>query len=178
MAVRTVETGKNSRRRPARVIVVDHSSRKIGPARRTRAAVHSRTADPEAGSIEPELHLGEDIVVPDLADWRRERLPNVPDAPFITVAPDWLCEALSPSTARLDRTPKRRIYARENVSWLWFMDALARRVEAFELVNGHYLVIETWVDDAKPRIPPFDAVEIDLAAVWQDIEPSTQHSAP
>ena len=64
---------------------------------------------------EPELHLRDDILVPDLAAWRRERLPFVPDAAYMTLAPDWACEVISPSTERIDRSRKMRIYAREDV---------------------------------------------------------------
>ena len=62
---------------------------------------------------EPELHLGEDILVPDLAGWRRERMPGYPDAAYCTLAPDWVCEVISPSTRKLDLHGKRPIYARE-----------------------------------------------------------------
>ncbi len=119
---------------------------------------------------EPELHLGEDVVVPDLAGWRREKLGRLPDAPYVTVAPDWVCEALSPRTARLDRTKKRPVYAREAVRWLWFLDAIARTLEAFELGEGRYAVLGSWSDDARARIPPFDAIELELSALWEDVE--------
>lgn len=121
---------------------------------------------------EPELHLGDDIIVPDLAGWRREKLPRLPDALYVTLPPDWVGEALSPATARLDRTQKRRIYARENVRWLWFIEAQARTLEAFELVEGRYAVVDSWADAAKARIPPFDAFELDLSVLWEDVEPS------
>jgi len=119
---------------------------------------------------EPELHLGDDILVPDLAGWRREKLPKLPDAPYVSVAPDWVCEALSPATAQLDRTKKRPAYAREGVRWLWFIDAVARTLEAFELSNGRFSVIGSWADDARARIAPFDAIEFDLAVLWADVE--------
>ena len=119
---------------------------------------------------EPELHLGEDILVQDLAGWKRERLAKLPNAAFVTLAPDWVCEALSPGTARLDRTQKRPVYAREGVRWLWFMDAIARTVEAFELKAAQYVVVGSWAGDSKVRIPPFDAVELELATLWADVE--------
>ncbi len=75
---------------------------------------------------EPELHLAADILVPDLAGWRRERLPSIPRAAFFTLAPDWACEVLSPSTAGIDRGPKMSIYARENVPHVWLVDPGAR----------------------------------------------------
>ncbi len=86
---------------------------------------------------EPELHLGEDIVVPDLAVWRRETMPEYPDAAYFTVAPNWVCEVLSPSTRRLDQGEKRDLYDREDVRHLWFVDPDARTLEAFELRDGH-----------------------------------------
>jgi Uma2 family endonuclease len=119
---------------------------------------------------QPELHFGDDIVVPDLAGWRRERLARLPDAPYITVAPDWVCEALSPATARLDRTRKRPVYAREGVRWLWFLEALARTLEAFELMDARYALLGSWADDARARIPPFDAIELELAVLWENVE--------
>ena len=67
---------------------------------------------------EPELHLGKDILVPDLAGWRRERMPDYPDVAYFTLAPDWVCEVLSPSTRALDKGRKRDIYAREGVAYL------------------------------------------------------------
>jgi Uma2 family endonuclease len=119
---------------------------------------------------EPELHLGEDVIVPDLAGWRREKVTRLPDAPYVTIAPDWVCEALSPGTARLDRTKKRPAYAREGVRWLWFVDALARTLEAFELIQGRYAVLGSWSDDAQACIPPFDAIELALSVLWEDVE--------
>ena len=71
---------------------------------------------------EPELHLGEHVVVPDLVGWRRERMPVVPDRPWHDLAPDWICEVISPSTARYDRLEKRDIYAEHKVAHLWFID--------------------------------------------------------
>jgi Uma2 family endonuclease len=100
-----------------------------------------------------------------LAGWRREKLARLPDAPFVSLAPDWVCEALSPSTTRLDRTRKRPVCAR-----LWFVEALARTLEAFELVDGRYLLLGSWADDARARIAPFDALELKLGLLWEDVE--------
>lgn len=87
---------------------------------------------------EPELHLGADIVVPDLAGWRRTRLPKLPNSAFITLAPDWVCEVLSPRTHRLDRVEKRAVYAREGVQYLWLVDPLERTLEAYELISSRW----------------------------------------
>ncbi|MCY3767147.1 MAG: Uma2 family endonuclease [Gemmatimonadetes bacterium] len=91
----------------------------------------------------PELHLGEDIVVPDLASWRRETMTEYPRVPFFTVPPDWICEVLSPSTRRIDQNEKRSIYAREGVSHLWFVDPDAKTLEVFELGGGRWTLLAT-----------------------------------
>ena len=118
---------------------------------------------------EPELHLGADIVVPDLAGWRHETMPEYPDAAFFTIAPDWACEVLSPSTRRLDQGEKRNLYAREGVRHLWFVDPDARTLEAFELREGHWLLLATLVDDVPVSRPPFDAITFPLNALWPEV---------
>lgn len=115
---------------------------------------------------EPELHLREDVVVPDLAGWRVERAPIAGEHAFITVAPDWVCEIASPSTARHDRTSKMRIYARAEVHHLWIIDPLARTLEVFRLERGHWSQITAHAADEKVRAEPFDAVELALADWW------------
>ena len=117
---------------------------------------------------EPELHLGDDILVPDLAGWRRERLPFVPDAAYLTLAPDWACEVLSPSTERIDRSRKMRIYAREGVRHLWLLDPLVRTLEALRLEDGRWVVLATHSDSDIVRVEPFDAIEIALNTLWSD----------
>ena len=119
--------------------------------------------------FEPELHLGEDIVVPDLAGWRRETMPEYPDAAYCTIAPDWVCEVLSPSTRRLDLSEKRALYAREGVGHLWFVDPDARTLEAFALREGHWLLLATLADNAPVSLPPFDAITFPLEALWPDV---------
>ena len=116
--------------------------------------------------FEPELHLGEDILVPDLAGWRRERMPVYPDTAYATLAPDWLCEVLSPSTRRLDLHGKRPVYAREGVGHLWIVDPLDRTLEAFELRDGHWTLIATAKDDEPISIRPFDAITFSLGDLW------------
>ncbi len=119
--------------------------------------------------FEPELHLGDDIVVPDLAGWRRETMPEYPDAAYCTIAPDWVCEVLSPSTRRLDQGEKRDLYAREGVRHLWFVDPDARTLEAFELHEGHWLLLATLIDDVPVSLPPFDAITFPLDALWPEV---------
>ena len=115
---------------------------------------------------EPELHLGEDILVPDIAGWRRERMPDFPDTAFFALAPDWVCEVLSPSTRDLDRHGKRPVYAREGVAHLWFIDPVARDLEAFELRNGEWVLIAAARNDDPVSIPPFEAISFPLDALW------------
>ena len=115
---------------------------------------------------EPELHLGNDILVPDLAGWKKERLPTLPDSNFHTLAHDWVCEVLSPSTFRLDRIRKLPIYAREGVSHAWLVEPTARTLEIYRLEGGLWLLIGTHADDELVRAEPFDAIELDLLALW------------
>ena len=118
--------------------------------------------------FEPELHLRDDVVVPDLAAWRRERLPFVPDAAYLTLAPDWVCEVISPSTERMDRSRKMRIYAREGVQHLWLLDPLVRTLEVLRLENARWVVLATHGDTDVVRPEPFDAIEIGLSTLWPD----------
>lgn len=115
---------------------------------------------------EPELHLHGDILVPDLAGWRRERMPELPDAAAFELAPDWVCEVLSPSTAATDRAEKIPIYARERVANVWLVDPIARTLEALRLDGARWILLGTWRDDAKVRVEPFDAVELELSGLW------------
>jgi Uma2 family endonuclease len=112
---------------------------------------------------EPELHLGPDVLVPDLAGWRRDRMPEFPDVPFFTLPPDWVCEVLSPSTSRIDKVLKARIYAREQVPWFWLVDPKARLVEVRRLQEGQWVIVDTADASAPVRLPPFDAVELNPA---------------
>lgn len=120
---------------------------------------------------EPELHLGPepDILVPDLAGWRRERMPSLPlDAAFLTLAPDWCCEVLSPSTQAIDRADKMEVYQRERVRHVWHVDPEGKTHEVFELGSDVWLRTNVWRGDAKVRARPFDAIELELAVLWQD----------
>ena len=126
---------------------------------------------------EPELHLGEDILVPDLAGWRRERMPESPDVAFFTLATDWVCEILSPSTRVLDLGVKRRAYAREGVAHLWFVDPEARTLEAFELRDGQWVLLETLTGSDPVSLPPFEAISFSLGDLWPDTEPEADRSS-
>jgi Uma2 family endonuclease len=117
---------------------------------------------------EPELHLGSpvDVVVPDLAAWRRERLPQMPDTAAFELAPDWVCEVLSASTAALDRTAKMRIYAREHVGHVWLIEPIAQTLEVFRNVGPGWELLQSHRGTEAVRAAPFDAVEIDLGVLW------------
>jgi len=116
--------------------------------------------------FEPELHLGPDILVPDLAGWRRERMPSLPETAYFQLAPDWVCEVLSPSTARMDRVDKLPIYAREGVRHAWLVDPEARTLEVLALHEGHWLLLNAYKDDDEVCAVPFDAIAFSLAALW------------
>jgi Uma2 family endonuclease len=115
---------------------------------------------------EPELELGEDIVVPDLAGWRRERLPVLPDVAAFTIAPDWICEVMSPSTARVDRMLKLPIYFNAGVKHAWLLDPLAESVDVFRHTPDGWLLVTTVGAAERVRIEPFEIAEIDLARLW------------
>jgi len=115
---------------------------------------------------EPELHLEADVLVPDLAGWKRDRMPAPPTGAFFDLAPDWVCEVISPSTARVDRVIKMAIYARHGVSHAWLLDPLARTLEVFGLESGRWVMLSAHGDDAIVRAAPFDAVAIDLLRLW------------
>lgn len=115
---------------------------------------------------ETELHLGENVLVPDLAGWRRARLPALPREPYFTLAPDWVCEILSPSTARVDRMKKLAIYARESVAHAWLVDPALETLEVFRRQNEAWLLVLTAGGDDVVRAEPFDAIELDLSGLW------------
>lgn len=119
--------------------------------------------------IEPELHLGPrpDVIDPDLAGWRRARLPEEPEGAAIQVAPDWVCEILSDRTEALDRGPKRRIYRREGIGHLWLCDPRIQTLEVYRLERGRWAELATFEGDVKVRAEPFEAIELDLARLWR-----------
>jgi Uma2 family endonuclease len=116
---------------------------------------------------EPELHFRDDVLVPDFAGWRRERFSSVPKGTVgIEVVPDWVCEILSPSTARLDRARKLPLYARERAAHAWFIDPIAQTLEVMRLDGERWTLLATFAGDARVKAEPFDAIELDLAALW------------
>lgn len=117
---------------------------------------------------EPELHLNGHVLVLDLAGWRREHMPNLPTTAWFEQAPDWVCEVLSPSTARVDRVEKLPLYAAAGVGHAWLIDPDLRILEVFENRDGHWLLLAAYDNDNRVRAVPFDAVEIALAGLWVD----------
>lgn len=115
---------------------------------------------------EPELRIGGDCLIPDLAGWRRERMPELPDVAAFDLAPDWLCEVLSPSTAAFDRSEKLPLYARWGVRHLWLVDPVARTVEVLRLDAGGWRLLGTFAGDRQIQAEPFEAVALDLGLVW------------
>lgn len=115
---------------------------------------------------EPELHLGPNILVPDLAGWRRERMARVPDVPYFELAPDWLCEVLSPSTEARDRTDKLAIYGAAGVAWVWLVNPALQTLEVLERRDETWVLRASHRAAAKVRAEPFAAVELALADLW------------
>jgi Uma2 family endonuclease len=116
--------------------------------------------------IEPELHFGEDVLVPDLAGWRRERMPRVPVAPAFELAPDWICEVTSPHTGRLDRIKKLPVYARAGVAFAWLIDPVEKWLEVFRAEGKDWTRVAVHEGDAIVRAVPFDAVELKMSNWW------------
>jgi Uma2 family endonuclease len=116
---------------------------------------------------EPELHFGQNVLVPDIAAWRRARMPEMPLTAAFTLAPDWVCEVLSPGTAATDRTDKLPLYAAAQVAHAWYVDPLAKTLEVFALDGSSFRLVQTFRDSALMRAVPFDAVELELAAFWE-----------
>jgi Uma2 family endonuclease len=116
---------------------------------------------------EPELHFGKDVLVPDLAAWRRSRLPALAPEPYLTLAPDWVCEVLSASTEKLDRGEKLRVYGRERVEYAWLIDPLRQTLEVLALdQRGQWIKRGAFEGRTNVRAAPFDAVELELGALW------------
>jgi len=117
---------------------------------------------------EPELHLGEDVLVPDLAGWRRDRMPRMPEKAWFELPPDWICEVISPSSGRLDRVRKMPIYAREGVPHLWLVDPILRTLEVYRREGARWSVIAAHGGEEAVAAPPFEAGSADLRRWWGD----------
>ncbi|MEQ1697721.1 MAG: Uma2 family endonuclease [Hyphomicrobiaceae bacterium] len=117
---------------------------------------------------EPELHLADHVIVPDLAGWRRERLPRLPETAYFETPPDWVCEVLSPATVRLDRTDKLAAYAEFKVGHCWLVDPVALTLEVFELREGRWTLFGTYKDADPVGAPPFSVHTFPLDVLWPD----------
>lgn len=121
---------------------------------------------------EPEVHLGGDVLVPDLAGWRRETMGFVANEPFFTIRPDWVCEILSPSTEKIDRGSKVAIYAQAGVGHAWLVNPLQRTLEVLRLSTespGRWWTLGVFHDEAKVRAEPFEVFELELGILWRDV---------
>lgn len=118
--------------------------------------------------FEPELHLGQDVIVPDFAGWRRDRMPTVPDVAAFELPPDWACEVISPSTGTIDRGRKMRVYARERVGHLWIVDPVLRTLEVYRLEQGRWVVASTHAGAEDVRAEPFETVAVDMRRWWRE----------
>ena len=115
---------------------------------------------------EPELHLGDEVLVPDLAGWKKERMPQMPETAYFEIPPDWVCEVLSQSTTRKDRILKMPIYAKFLVSYAWLIDPVVKTLEAFQLEDGFWKLIGVFAESDRVSVAPFDKIEIELIELW------------
>jgi Uma2 family endonuclease len=122
--------------------------------------------------FEPEIHFGANVIVPDLAGWKRERYTIPPDEHRITVTPDWVCEVLSPRSARTDRIKKMPIFAEYEVPYAWLIDPAQMTLEVYRLETGRWMVQGLYAENDKVRAEPFEEVEIDLSNLWLQETPS------
>ncbi len=124
--------------------------------------------------MEPEIHLGSNVLVPDIAGWRRETMDAVlREPPYFSVRPDWICEVLSPSTERCDRGAKIRLYAQSGVSHAWLVNPLQHTLELLRLSGEtptKWTSLAVFTDDAKVRAEPFESFDLDLAVLWQGVQ--------
>jgi len=105
-------------------------------------------------------------LVPDLAGWKRERMPVEEPHNWISVAPDWVCEVLSPSTARNDRVKKMRAYARHEVRYAWLIDPILKTLEVYVLGAGRWVLQDVYAENDRVRAEPFQEAEISLEDLW------------
>jgi Uma2 family endonuclease len=116
---------------------------------------------------ETEVQLGEDTVVPDLAGWKKERFPARIETNWIPVAPDWVCEVLSPSTFRNDKVIKMPLYARHGVGYAWLIDPAAMTLDVFRLGSeGGWSLLASFAENDRVRAEPFREIEISLEDLW------------
>ena len=115
---------------------------------------------------EPELHLSPHVLVPDIAGWRKERMPVPPEGHAIETVPDWICEVLSERTVQTDRIRKMPLYAELGVMHLWLVDPEARTLEVFRREESRWLLLSAHAGDERVRAEPFGEIELELALLW------------
>lgn len=120
--------------------------------------------------VEPELHLADDVVVPDIAGWTVARMPKIPDTPWFSLPPDWVGEALSSSTASVDRVKKARVDARAGVGWFWIVDPSQRSVEVLRLAGERYSLHSGCLLGERLSLEPFSSETFDPVGWWLDSE--------
>ncbi len=116
---------------------------------------------------EPELHIGGHVLVPDLAGWRKQRMPQLPETPWFEIVPDWVCEVLSPATAKIDRSEKMPIYAGLGVFYCWLIDPVLHTLETYCLQEGHWLLQHSLKDDDQVSADPFAEHSFSLSHLWE-----------
>jgi len=117
---------------------------------------------------EAEVHLDGHVFVPDLAGWKKERVPKLPEAAYFEISPDWVCEVVSPSSGRHDRVTKMNLYAQFNIPYYWLIDPQNRTLEVFALEGERWILNSSFGKDDKVSAQPFDAIEFDLGDLWAD----------
>ena len=120
--------------------------------------------------FEPELHLEDQILVPDIAGWRRETMPHVPNVPYFETRPDWACEVLSPSTKKRDRADKLPIYGKSGVGHLWLVNPILRTLEILRRQDAQWLTLAVHRDEERVRAEPFESFELELGVLWADVK--------
>jgi len=142
------------------------------------AAIDGEPEDGHPGGwlihTEPELHFvfpdQTHAVAPDVAGWKIGRLSMFPKTGYLQLPPDWVCEVLSEGTASLDKGPKRRLYHRAGVEWLWLIDPIKRTLEAQHRVGDVWVRLGRWQGQDRVRTDPFPEIEINLGRLWANVE--------
>jgi Uma2 family endonuclease len=116
---------------------------------------------------EPEIHLGSNIFVPDIAGWKKERMPQLPKTAYFDLTPDWVCEVISQNTVRKDRVVKMPLYAKNKVQYIWLIEPTIKILEVYQLEGQYWTLIGTFADSDKVTMVPFTEISIDLSMLWE-----------